>query len=155
IRAEIVGEIEFGRRSRLHTYFRAVEVERGFLVHGPANEESLAIVIVSSRKVQPKFDLTRHCPRSVAREDINAARSKRVKSTISVERCVIDLARVIKNRGRNGTAQFDIKAAPVAVLVAGREAIKSFADAAIQCAAILYRLEHLCIRRCGNTNRCE
>ena len=50
---EIIDEIELGRCSGLHAYFRAVEVERGLLVHGPANEKSLAVVVIGCCKAQP------------------------------------------------------------------------------------------------------
>src|SRR6202022_3675890 len=81
-------------------------------------------------EVQSVIRLARHVPRRVARQDIYLALLQLREPFAGVKWNELDLARVIKNGSREGTAKIDIQAGPISLVVRAREAGQAGIDAA-------------------------
>src|SRR4029079_2515489 len=151
--AEIVGEIELCRRPGLHTRLYAGEVERGFLVEGPGNKKSLAVVVICRGKNQSEIDLSRYRPGRVARKNVDVTGLKRFKSPVVVQGNVFDFTGVVENRGGNRPGRIDIESAPVAVALACGKSVQSFTHAAVEHSSLFNGFENLRMRRHDSNRR--
>ena len=151
--AEIVGEIELGRGAGLRADRGAVELERRIDLERLAHHEALAVVIIDRREVEPERGVARRGPGRIAGEHVDLARLQRGEAIRRGERNELDLGRIIEDRRRDGAAELDVEAGPVAFVVRIGEAGQALADSAIERAAILHRLERL--RGCRRSRTAE
>ncbi len=137
--AEIIGEIELGRRAGLRADGFAAELKGGVDLGVAADQETLTVIVIDAGEQKRAF--ARHGPGRVAREHIDRARFQRLEAAPRIERRVGDFRRIVEDRRRKRAAEINVKARPVAGGVALRETLQALADAAGKRAAILDLLQ--------------
>ena len=103
----------------------------------------MSIVIRHPGKVGAQRGVPRKRPGCVARQHVDFTRLKRREAIFRRQRNELDLGGVVKDRSGDRTADVDVEASPVALVVRRRKARQPLADATGQHAPILDRLERL------------
>ena len=129
--AEIVGEVELGGGLGLDADLAAVERQRRFDLARARHHEALAVVVRHAGEVQVVLGLARHRPGRVARQHVDLALAELLEPLLGVERDELHLLRIVEDRSRDGAAEIDVEARPVALVVLGGEARQPGVDAAI------------------------
>jgi len=132
--AEVVGEVEFGRRPGLQADGGAVQLLRALDVRLFRHHEALAVIIVDADEVEPEAGVPRQGPGGVAREEVHLARLQRGEALLRGERRIAHLVRIAEYGCGDRAAQVDVDAAPHALGVGLREPGDARAYAALQVA---------------------
>ena len=139
--AEIVREVELGRRALLHAHGRAVELTRRLDLELLGHDEALAIVIVDGRALEAELRLARGRPGGIAGEHVDVARLQRREAVLGGERDELYLVRIVEDRGRDRAAEVDVEPGPGALRIRQAEARQLPVRAAIDHAALLHLVE--------------
>src|SRR6266404_3695852 len=132
--AEIVGEVELGRRPGLQADGGAVQLLHALDVRLFRHHEALAVIVVDADEVEPEAGVPRQGPGGVAREEVDLARLQRGEALLRGERRIAHLARIAEYRRGDRAAQVDVDAAPHALGIGLREPGNARAYAALQVA---------------------
>ena len=116
-----------------------------------ADHEALAVEVVDRREVEAELRVARHRRGRVAGQDVHLARLERGEAVLGGERNEANLGRVVEDGGRDGAAEIDVEAGPVALRVGQAEAGEAGVRAAGQEALLLHAVE----RRLGRGARRE
>src|SRR5688572_878400 len=154
VRAEVVGEVELGRRAGLHADSGTVQLLRALHVELAMHHEALAVVVVHADKVQAEARIARDGPGGVARENVDFARLKRGEALLRRERRVAHLVRVAEHRGRDRAAKIDVKAFPDALGIGLRESGEAGVHAALHVTLGADRVERGLLRERGCCEDC-
>ncbi|MPL95813.1 hypothetical protein SDC9_41985 [bioreactor metagenome] len=141
VRLEIVGEVHLGGGAGLDADRGAVELLGGGDAAVLAHHEALAVVVVHAGEIHLQIGIAREGPGAVAGKQVDLARGQRGEAGLAGGRHVFDLRRVAQDRGRDGLADRDVEARPVAVGIGSGEAHEAGVHAAVQHAAGLDVLE--------------
>src|SRR5947208_7326113 len=132
--AEVVGEVELGRRPGLQADGGAVQLPRALDVRLFGHHEALAVVVVDADEVEPEAGVPRQGPGGVARKEVHLARLQRGEALLRGERRIAHLGRIAEYGRGDRAAQVDVDAAPHAPGVGLREPGNARAYAALQVA---------------------
>ena len=141
--AEIIRQIQFAGGAGLGAHRLAAELQRGVDPGIPAQQKTLAVIIRDAGEHQAERTFPRHRPGRVARQQVDLARLQRRKARGRIERRERHFRRIAKNRRRHRTADIDVKAGPGVLVVHAGKPQQPLADAAIERAALLDRLQRL------------
>ena len=134
---EEVSQVQFGRGAGLDADGCAVQ----FLGRGNAevflHHEALTVIVVDGDEIELEVVVAAEGPGRVADQKVDFARSQRGEAGFARGRDELDLGRVTQNSGGNGTAQIDVKAGPVVVVIRSTKAGQTGVGTAKQLAARL------------------
>ena len=140
MRAEKVGEIEFGRGALLHADRGAVELQRAVDAEFLAHDESLAVVIVDAGE-EHAAGLARHRPGRISDQHVDLAGGEDRRPVLGVDRQIFDLFRIAEDRRGEGAAFVDVEPLVDAMIVGQRKARQARIGPADELAARAHRVE--------------
>ncbi len=85
------------------------------------HHEALAVIIGDAGEEQALADFARKSPCRVVRQNIDFARLQRGETVLGGENDEFHLRRIIEDRRRNGAAEIDVEASPVACVIGQAE----------------------------------
>ena len=161
--AEIIGEVELAGCALLHAHGGVVELKRRADLEGSAHHEALAVIERDGRKIEPERGIARQGPGGVARQHVDLAGLQRGETVLRCQRYEFDFGRVVENRRRDGAAEIDVEAGPIALRIGQAEARQRAVAAADKLTAILDRRKRFragrlhagCKRHCQSQCRSE
>src|SRR4051812_38329274 len=115
--AEVVGEVELGGGAGLHADGGAVQLLGALHAELLGYHEALAVVVVDAGEVEAERGVALQGVGGVARQDVDLARLQRGKALLRRCRHVLDLLRIAEQRRRDGAADIDVEAGPLALVV--------------------------------------
>ncbi len=159
IGAEKVGEVELAGGALLHADRRIVELERRSHLERPAHHEALAVEEGDGRKFEPERGVARQRPGGVARQHVDFAGLQGGEAVLGGQRHELDLGGIVENGGRDGAAEIDVEAGPVALRIGQAESGERPVGAANQFTAFLHRREGFRANRlhtgCKRHDQCQ
>ncbi len=141
--AEIIGEVELAGCALLHAHGGVVELERRADFEGPAHHEALAVVERDGGEIEPERGVARQGPGGVARQHVDLAGLQRGETILRRQRHELDFGRIVENRRRDGAAEIDVEAGPIALRIGQAETRQRTVSAADQLAAFLDRRKRI------------
>src|SRR5690606_21300796 len=147
--AEVVAQVQLGGRARLHADRRAVELRRALDVGRLLHHEALAVVEDRAGEHRAERRVAARGPGGVARQDVDFARLQHREAVLRVGGHELDLVRVAQDDRRDGAAEVDVDAGPLALAVRRREADQAGIDAATQRTSLFDRVQRRAGRRDG------
>ena len=152
--AEIVGEVELGRRAGLYTDRGAVQLLGALHAELLVHHEALAIVVVDAGEVEAEGGVARQGVGRGANQKIHFARLQGGEALLRGGRDELDLVGIAKDRRGDGAADIDIDTGPLALAVGSSKPGDAGADATEELPACLDSVELLAsVRRRGDTGQ--
>src|SRR5208283_6145092 len=105
---------------------------------GLRRHEGLAVVVSDAGEQEIRILLAPHRPGRIARQDVDLLVLEGAEALGGGERNVLDLPRIVEDRGGERAAEVDVEARPLALVVLDREAGDSLAHAADELATVLH-----------------
>jgi hypothetical protein len=145
--AEIVREVELGRRARLHADRGASQVLGALDVALGRHDEALAVVEIDAGDVEAERGVAQQGLRGVAGDDIDLARLQRHEALLRRGRRVLGLFSIAEHRHGDRPAEIDVEPRPLALAVGEGEAGQAGVHGALHEALGLHRVEGLAGQR--------
>ena len=162
LRAEIVGEVQFGRGAGLNADRRAIKFRGAIDAERSVHEKALTVIIVEdAREGQAQRIIAGGRHRGVARQQIDFARLQRGETLFRGQRHEAHFVRIAENGGGDGAAQINVNAAPIALIIGVRKARQARRHAASQLASAFRFIESLRLNggrghgRAGESGDCK
>ena len=141
VAAEIVGEVELGRRAGLHADRRAVQLLRSFHVELLRYHETLAVIEHDRAEIESQRRVAQQGPGRVVRQDVDFARLQCRKALLRGQRHIFDLVGIAEHGGRDRAADIDVEPGVFPLIVRLRKSRNAGRHAAANRARLLYLVE--------------
>ncbi|MNI36382.1 hypothetical protein D3C73_904300 [compost metagenome] len=138
---EIVLDVQFGGRARLHADARAVQFGRAAQIERAPYHEALAVIIVDPGEAELRPRIPAHGPGGVAPQHVHPPVPQGVEALLGRQRHEAHGVRIAEDSRRRRSAEVDVETPPGASVVRIGEADQSLVHAAVQTPALTHGRE--------------